>query len=106
LCAVSRRGYRASVADVDALVLGTVNASWRRAIDASTLADCLMGRRAPGEWIEHVRTFFEDVPREAVFRFLLARALPPAAVLATYRAVTREEERRHGDLDTWLAELA
>lgn len=41
-----------------------------------------------------------------MFRFLSAHRLSPAAVRASCRAVTREEERRHGDLDARPAELA
>jgi hypothetical protein len=93
------------VPDIDALVLTSVNASWRRTIDVTTLVACLGGTREPAEWAEHVRTFFEDVPREALYRFVLAHRLPPERLLATYRALITPEER-HGDLDAWLADLA
>lgn len=98
--------YCPRVADVDLLVLNTVNASWRRHIDATTLAACLAGTERQGSWSEHVRTFFEDVPREAVFRFLLAHQLSARAVLRTYRELIPTAERLHGDLERWLAELA
>ena len=93
------------MADIDALVLNTVNVSWRRTIDATTLVACLRGTSESAEWAEHVRTFFEDVPREALYRFVLAHDLPPERLLTTYRALIAPEER-HGDLDTWLADLA
>jgi hypothetical protein len=93
------------MADVDLLVTNTVNASWRHAIDAATLAGCLAGRTPAGRWSEHVRTFFEDVPREAMLRFIAAHRLPPRAVLATYRALLSGAPR-HDDLEAWLVELA
>ena len=93
------------VANVDALVLNTVNASWRHAIDAPTLVGILEGRD-PGEWVEHVRTFFEDVPREAILRFVLAHELPARRLLATYREIVPVDEREDDGIDGWLAELA
>jgi len=93
------------VADIDALVLNSVNASWRRSIDAATLVACLRGAREPAEWADHVRAFFEDVPREALYRFVLAHEVPPGCLLATYRALVTPEER-HGGLESWLAGLA
>jgi len=97
--------YGAPVADIDALVLNSVNASWRRSIDAATLVACLRGAREPAEWADHVRAFFEDVPREALYRFVLAHEVPPGCLLATYRALVTPEER-HGGLESWLAGLA
>jgi hypothetical protein len=94
------------MADVDALVLGSVNASWRRRIDAPTLAACLSGEDAGADWEVHVRTFFEDVPREAVLRFLLAHDVTAAAALAVYRKHFSPDERNHDGIDAWLAELA
>jgi hypothetical protein len=94
------------VADVDALVLTTVNAPWRSAIDTGTLLACLLGQRDPGRWLEHVRTFFEDVPREAIFRFMLAHDLSPGRLLTTHRRLFAADEQHHDGLATWLAELA
>lgn len=65
--------------DIDALILGTVNVSLRRSIDAATLARCLEAGTPPLGWLEHVRAFFEDVPREAMSRFLLAHRLAELA---------------------------
>lgn len=94
------------MADVDALVLGTVNASWRRTIDATTLVACLRGDVRSEQWVPHVRTFFEDVPREAILRFMLVHELTASRTLATYRACFAPDERDHDGIDGWLAELA
>lgn len=95
-----------SMANVDALVLGTVNASWRRAIDSETLAACLRGDPRAERWMSHVRTFFEDVSREAMLRFMLAHELTAFRTLATYRDCFAPDERDHDGIDGWLAELA
>lgn len=52
----------------DALVLSTVNAPYRRAIDAESLTSCL---RTGGmsDWIVHLATFFVDVRPGLVLRF-------------------------------------
>jgi hypothetical protein len=92
--------------DVDRLVLNTVNAPWRRQIDALALTACLEGARPMGRWSEHVRTFFEDVPREAMFRFFVAHRISPRAVLCSYRNLVSPSKHAHGDLEDWLAELA
>lgn len=94
------------MADVDLLVVNTVNAPWRRHIDAATLAACLTGAADASVWEEHVRTFFEDVPREAMYRFIHAHGLAPSRLRATYHSLFSSDERCHGDLDAWLDELA
>lgn len=94
----------AVMSDIDRLVLNTVNAPWRRRIDAASLAGCLMGGAGLQGWSEHVRTFFEDVPREAMLRFMVAHQLDPRAVLETYRVLTTGAA--DAGLAEWLAELA
>jgi hypothetical protein len=95
----------AVMGDIDRLVLNTVNAPWRRRIDAASLAACLAGGAGVRGWSEHVRTFFEDVPREAMLRFMLAHRLAPRAVLDAYRAVVGTGAA-DAELEAWLAELA
>lgn len=94
------------MANVDALVLATVNASWRRAVGAPELVSCLRGERGDHLWGEHVRTFFEDVPLEAIFRFMLAHDIPAARLLATYRETCGADERHDDGIGAWLAALA
>ena len=93
------------MADVDCLVLGSVNAAMRRAIDVPALVDALGGGPAVHLWPEHVRAFFEEVPREAIFRFMLAHRLNGTRVSTTCRTVT-EESPHSVDLATWIAELS
>lgn len=93
------------MSDIDLLVLNSVNASLRNRVDALTLASCLT--EGPEDaWAEHVRAFFEEVPREAQYRFLLAHRLDARRVLETYHRLFSRQERSHGDLDGWLSELA
>jgi hypothetical protein len=94
------------VANIDALVLTTVNASWRRDIDAAELVSCLRGEPGRDAWLEHVRTFFEDVPREAIFRFMFTHGIPAERLLATYRDTFDPDERQDDGIGAWLAELA
>jgi hypothetical protein len=91
--------------DVDRLVLNTVNAPWRRRIGAVSLVGCLREGAGLQRWSEHVRTFFEDVPREAMLRFMVAHRLAPGTVLETYRTVMGSEAADAG-LEAWLTELA
>ena len=53
---------------MDKLVLATVNAPYKRNIDAATLRDCL-AKLDLDPWLVHVATFFTDVAPELVFKF-------------------------------------
>lgn len=105
VAAGKRLWYGRPVPDVDTLVLASVNASLRRTIDADTLATCLARARIDDGWGEHLHAFFEDVPREAMFRFMIARALSAARVLVTYRAL-HGAEPPDAELTAWLTGLA
>jgi hypothetical protein len=83
-----------------------VNASMRRAIPATKLLACLAGTADCELWKEHLRALFEEVPREALFRFALAHGISPHTLRQHYRALFSAEERQHGDLNAWLDELA
>lgn len=48
------------------------------------IAAGLRDQRDSDRWLEHVRTFFEDVPREAIFRFMLAHDVSAERLLAIY----------------------
>jgi hypothetical protein len=98
-------GYGGAVPDVDALVLNTVNASWKRAIGAAELAACLAGDGAIASWEHHLRTFFVEVPLEAMLRFMIAHDIGPADAYAVYRRLMAHE-RIDERVDTWLRDLA
>jgi hypothetical protein len=66
----------------------------------------LGGERDDDDWLEHVRTFFEDVSHEAMLRFMVTHALPAARLLDTYRRISDDDGQRNDGLDRWLAELA
>jgi hypothetical protein len=93
------------VADVDCLILGSVNASLRRTIDAPTLIDALNGGAALNSWPEHVRAFFEDVPREAMMRFMLLHRLDGPR-LSRICCTVIEESPHRADLADWISEFS
>jgi hypothetical protein len=93
-------------ADVDAIGLATVNAAWRRRIDAATLAACLSDPARVEGWPDHLATFFSEAPREAIDRFLAAHRLDPAAARAAWSAVRETTGAEDPALEEWLGELA
>ena len=73
-------------AQIDNLVLGTVNASWKRSIDAETLAQ-LIGAGQVGDFLPHVATFFGEVRQELILAFADAHGVSAVALRQTYEAV-------------------
>ena len=94
------------MANVDQLVLGSVNASLRRVIDAPTLVAALADPVLARQWGTHLDAFFEDVPREALLRFVRLHCIDPARLLDTYRRLSSTEHECDEELDRWLTELA
>ena len=88
----------------DRLVLSTVNAPYRRRIDADTLAQCLRsGERE--DWTVHVATFFVDVEPELVVRFAERHAISVETIAKTYRSVRDETGERSPQLEAELVKL-
>lgn len=88
----------------DRLVLSTVNAPYRRRIDAETLAQCLRSGAA-GAWTVHVATFFVDVRPELVVRFAERHAIDLETLTRTYRSVRDETGERSPRLEAELVGL-
>ncbi len=88
----------------DRLVLSTVNAPYRRRIDAETLAQCLRSGDV-GAWTVHVATFFVDVRPELVIRFAERHAIDLETLARTYRSVRDETGERSPRLDAELVGL-
>lgn len=88
----------------DRLVLSTVNAPYRRRIDAETLADCLRSGDA-GDWTVHVATFFVDVRPELVVGFVERHAIALETLARSYRSVRDRTGERSPRLEAKLVEL-
>lgn len=87
--------------DSDRLVLSTVNAPYRRRIDAETLAGCLRSGRL-GDWTAHVATFFVDVRPELVISFAERHGISHPRIAETYRAVRASTGERSPALEAEL----
>ena len=90
---------------VDKLVLATVNAPYKRDIDAATLRDCL-AKRDLDQWLVHVATFFADVSPELVFKFADQRGISRAMLGIAYLATKRRTGERNPNLEAYLAPMA
>jgi hypothetical protein len=80
-------------ASIDALVLGTVNAPYKREIDVRALSVCLRhGDMSP--WLVHLATFFTDVSPALVLRFAHAHDISISDLRRSYIDIkTRTGER-------------
>lgn len=90
---------------VDNLVLGTVNASYKRSLDVDRLA-ALIRASDIDAWLPHIATFFAEVSSHLVLAFAQAHDIPLTALAATYgkvKALTGEENK---GLDDELSKLA
>jgi len=90
---------------VDKLVLATVNAPYRRSIDATTLRDCLATLDLD-QWLVHVATFFTDVTPQLVFKFGDRHGISRSKLARAYRAVKRKTGERNLDLEADLGAMA
>jgi len=86
---------------IDSIVLGTVNAPFRRSIDAATLSECLR-TGVVGEWIVQVAAFFTDVRPELVLEFAKRHGIDTADLARTYHVVRDVSGERNLDLEERL----
>jgi hypothetical protein len=94
-----------TLARVDSLVLGTVNAPFKTAIDAEALTACLKtGDVAP--WIVHVATLFTDVDPKLVLSFASQHGVSGARLASTYHAVKQQTGVESAALERSLVPLA
>jgi hypothetical protein len=73
---------------IDNLVLGTVNAPWKRTLSARTLASVLK-RGDVGAWLPHVATFFTEVRPHLILGFAQVHKIPGHSLVESYKAVRR-----------------
>lgn len=78
---------------LDNLVLGTVNAPWKRSIDADALTRAIINNETD-EWLCHLATFFGEVRRGLILEFAEAHEIPSDNLLACYEIIkTRTGEQ-------------
>jgi hypothetical protein len=92
--------------DPDALVLATINASWRRTIDAPTLLGCIRDLREIQTWLPHLATMFSEVSLEALLRWMTAHDISPAVLGRCYEQVAALTGERNPMLEAWLGDMA
>jgi hypothetical protein len=100
---IRRRG--ASVRAIDDLVLGTVNAPYRRSIRPKELVDALVSGES-GRWTVHVATFFTDVRPELVLRFAELHGIPTHELASAYDGVKAATGEANPALENLLEQLA
>lgn len=88
----------------DRSVLSTVNAPYKRSIDAETLAECVRSGDA-GPWTVHVATFFVDVHPELVVRFAERHAIELETLARSYRSLRDRTGERSPSLEAELVGL-
>ncbi|WP_451984792.1 hypothetical protein [Azospirillum endophyticum] len=94
-----------AVEAIDNLVLGTVNAPFKRSLDAETLAESVKSADVD-TWLSHVVVFFIEVKAHLVIAFAKAHGITIAELQVTYakiKALTGEINRA---LDAELSGLA
>jgi hypothetical protein len=90
---------------VDKLVLATVNAPYKRAIDATTLQASL-AKLDLDRWLVHIATFFTDVAPELVFKFADQHGISRSKLAEAYLAVKRRTGERNPNLEADLVPMA
>ena len=90
---------------VDKLVLATVNAPYKRSIDAKTLGNCL-ARLDLDPWLVHVATFFTDVAPDLVFKFANQHGISRSTLAKAYLAMKKKTGERNPNLETDLVPMA
>jgi hypothetical protein len=90
---------------VDKLVLATVNAPYKRAIDAATLRACL-ARLDFDQWLVHVATYFTDVAPELVLKFADQHRISRSTLAKAYMAMNRKTGERNPNLEADLVRMA
>lgn len=73
-------------ANVDGLVLGTVNAPWKRILDAEQLAQAVVTGQT-GDYLPQLATFFGEVSPRLVMSFADHHRISHEVLAATYKTV-------------------
>lgn len=94
----------ATHAQIDNLVLGTVNAPWKRSIDANTLARLIASGQVDG-WLVHLATFFAEVRSGLIMAFARGHGIAMSALMATYAEVKAQTGEANADLENALGRV-
>ena len=103
--AVVAPGLGPDASAVDKLVLATVNAPYKRSIDATTLRACL-AKLDLDRWLVHVATFFTDVAPELVFNFADRHGISRPKLAKAYLAIKRKTGEHSPKLEAYLVAMA
>lgn len=90
---------------VDKLVLGTVNAPWKKALSADVLASKLAHGDIAGA-TAHMVTFFTEVSPDLVFGFAQKHQIGNSTLQKTYHAVKAKTGEKNAALESKFGELA
>ena len=101
----TRPGLTPDTSAVDKLVLATVNAPYKRSIDAAALRDGLAMRKLD-PWLVHVATFFTDVTPGLVFEFADRHGISRSRLAEAYLAMKRKTGERNPELEADLVPMA
>lgn len=96
--------------NVDGLVLGTVNASFKRSIDAQTLASgiaaVVTSDRSWVSHVAHVATFFFEVKPHLIVAFADHHGIDGMTLRAAYATMRDFTGERNADLERFIQEAA
>lgn len=89
---------------IDNLVLGTVNASWKRSIDADTLAQAVATVDVE-TWLIHLATFFTEVRSGLIVSFANVHGISLDDLFSAYTKVKALTGEANLHLENDLVEL-
>lgn len=92
------------VTRIDNLVLGSVNASWKRSIDADTLAQAIASGDAD-EWLVHLATFFSEVRAALIVDFATSHGISSTELAASYVQIRDQTGERNTGLEEALSDI-
>ncbi len=98
-------GLEPNTLAIDKLVLATINAPYKRNIDAATLQACLAGLKLD-QWLVHIATFFTDVAPDLVFKFADQHGISRLKLAKAYLAMKRRTGEQNPKLEADLVPVA
>jgi len=93
------------VKNVDGLVLGTVNAPWKRRLDALQLAHAVVTNQTE-DYLPQLATFFGEVSPRLVVSFADQHQISRENLTHAYRSVAALTGERNASLEKFLIEGA
>lgn len=89
---------------VDGLVMGTVNAPWKRTLTADQLA-LAVAQSQTSQYLTHLATFFGEVSPKLVLTFAAGHHISPEVLSATYERVKHLTGEANTSLEPLLASV-